>query len=65
MGGAIADRVNIPVKKVIIKAAPAIDLSARLNEFKEDKKSAVAEITSLLEKAYLDCIDEVNKTEND
>jgi len=65
MGGAIADRVNIPVKKVIIKAAPAIDLSARLNEFKEDKKSAVAEVTSLLEKAYLDCIDEVNRTEND
>ena len=65
MGGAIADRVNIPVKKVIIKAAPAIDLSARLCEFKEDKKATVGEVTSLLEKAYLDCIDEVNKTEND
>jgi hypothetical protein len=65
MGGTIADRVNIPVKKVIIKAAPAIDLSVRLDEFKKDKKAAVGEVTSLLEKAYLDCIDEVNKTEND
>jgi len=63
MGGAIADRVNIPTAKVIIKAAPAIDLSARLDEFKKDKKATIGEVTSLLEKAYLDCIEEVNKTE--
>jgi len=63
MGGAISDRVNIPAAKVIIKAAPAIDLSARLARYSEDKKTAAGETAALLEKAYLDCIDEVNKTE--
>jgi len=63
MGGAIANRVNIHPKKVIIQAGQLIDLSSRLPDFKENKKAAVEKTTSDLEKAYLDCIDEVNRTE--
>jgi len=63
MGGAIADRINIPSSRVIIKPAPVIDLSARLSQYKEDRKSAVEETKNDLEKAYLDCIEQVNRTE--
>jgi len=63
MGGAIAGRVNIHTKKVIVQAGQLIDLSSRLADFKENKKTAVEKTVSDLEKAYLDCIDEVNKTE--
>jgi len=59
MGGAFADRKNIPVEKVIIKAAPVINLSERLARYKADKKAAVAEATADLEKAFLSCIGEV------
>lgn len=62
MGGAISDRVNLP-RKVIIQAAPVINLTERLPQYKEDKKAAIAACMSDLEKAYLDCIDEVNKEE--
>jgi hypothetical protein len=60
MGGAFSSRINIPVKKVIIKAASVINLSDRLGQYKEDKKAAVADAVSDLEKAYFDCIDEVS-----
>jgi len=63
MGGAIANRVNIHPKKIIIQAGQLIDLSSRLAEFKENKKDAVEKTTGDLEKAYLDCIDEVNRNE--
>jgi len=60
MGGALSGRVNIPVKKVIIKAAPVINLSERLGRYKEDKKAAITEATSDLERAFLDCIKEMS-----
>jgi hypothetical protein len=63
MGGAFRDRVNIFPRKVIIKAAPVMNLSERLPAFHEDKKAAIAAALSDLEKAYLDCIDEANKTD--
>jgi len=63
MGGAIANRVNIHPRKVIIQAGQLIDLSSRLPEFHENKKTAVEKAVSDLEKTYLDCIDEVNRTE--
>jgi len=64
MGGAISGRINIPPRKIIIKPAPVINLSGRLSHYKDDKKSAVKEAVSDLEKAYLICIEEVNKIEN-
>jgi len=57
MGGAFSDRKNIPVEKVIIKAAPVINLSERFARYKEDKKAAVAEAAADLEKAFLSCIE--------
>jgi len=59
MGGALSGRVNIPVQKVIIKGAPVINLTERLTRYKEDKRAAVAEAASDLEKAFLDCIEEM------
>ena len=65
MGGAISGRVNIFPRKVIIKAAPVINLTERLPGYKENKKAAVAAVMPELEKAYLDCIDETNAAEKD
>ena len=61
MGGAYADRVSIFPRKVIIQAAPVINLSERLGEYKNDKKAAIAKAMSDLTKAYLDSIAEANK----
>jgi hypothetical protein len=65
MGGAISNRKNILMRKVVIQAAPVINLTERLKDYNENKKAAIAAGLSDLEKAYLDCIDEVNKTEKD
>ncbi|MCL2720155.1 MAG: acyltransferase [Treponema sp.] len=61
MGGAISKRISIPPKKIIIKPAPLIDLSSRLCQYKESKKDTVESTTADLEKAFLNCIYEVNK----
>ena len=61
MGGAYADRVSIFPRKVIIRAAPVINLSERLPAYQKDKKAAIAEAMSDLEKSYLDCISQVNQ----
>ena len=63
MGGAYSDRVSIFPRKVLIQAAPAINLSQRLPEYKRDKKAAIAKAMADLEKAYLDNITDANKTE--
>ena len=60
MGGAISGRVNIFPRKVIIQAAPVINLSEYLPHYREDKKAAIAEVMPVLEKAFTGCINEVN-----
>jgi len=65
MGGAIADRINIVPSKVIIKTAPSINLTERLSQYKENRKNAIETALADLEKAYLNCIDEVNSAEPD
>jgi len=62
MGGAISNRVNIQPSKVILISAPPINLSGRLNQYKEDRKTVITETMAALEKSYLDCIEKVNKT---
>jgi hypothetical protein len=64
MGGAFADRAYIFPQKVIIQAAPPINLSERLPLYNEDKKAAVAQAMSDLLKAYLDSIDEMKGEQN-
>jgi hypothetical protein len=61
MGGAFKDRVSLFPRKVIIHAAPVINLSERLSGYKNDKKAAIAEGLADLEKAYLDSIEEANR----
>ena len=62
MGGGFSDRVSIFPRSAVIQAAPVINLSERLSTYKKDKKAAVAEALSDLEKAYLGCIAEAGKT---
>ena len=59
MGGAFRNRVSIFPRRVIIHAAPVINLTERFSSYQADKKAAIAAAMSDLEKAYLDCIDEV------
>jgi hypothetical protein len=61
MGGAFSDRVNIFPRKVIIKAAPVINLSERLEDYRKDKNATFEKTMTDLEKAYLNCIDEMNR----
>lgn len=61
MGGAISNRKSIFPKKVFIQTAPVINLSEHLQAYKKDKKTTVAECTQALEKAYLDCIEQMGK----
>ena len=58
MGGSYANRVSIFPRMVVIRAAPVINLSERLQSFKEDKKTAVTKALEDLEKIYLNCIAE-------
>jgi len=62
MGGAISGRVNIFPRKVIIHAAPPINLTERFPQYQEDKKAVISETLSVLENAYLDCIEKINHT---
>jgi hypothetical protein len=63
MGGAYPDRISIFPRRVIIQAAPVINLSERLPEYHADKKSAVLSALKALENAYRWCIDAVNHDE--
>ncbi|MCL1959581.1 MAG: acyltransferase [Spirochaetes bacterium] len=63
MGGAFKDRLNIQTRKVIIQTGAPLNISSRLSSYSENKKSTVNELVSELEKAYLDCIKEVNENE--
>jgi len=63
MGGAYANRVSIFPRKVIIKAAPVINLTERINQYNKDKKTTTADTLSDLHKAFLDNIEEMYRTE--
>jgi hypothetical protein len=64
MGGAFSNRVYIFPKKVIIQAAPPINLTERLPSYREDKKAAVAQAMGDLLKSYLHSIDEMKGEQN-
>jgi hypothetical protein len=54
MGGAYTNRVNIHPRHITIQAGPAINLSAAMEKYRQDRKGTVQEILSLLEETYLD-----------
>jgi hypothetical protein len=55
MGGTFTERKRISPRKVIIRAAPPINLTGRLEDYKNDRKSAVEKAMADLMKAYADC----------
>jgi len=65
MGGAVEDRNNIFIRKVIIQPGPIINLSDYLPDYNKDKKATVSTVMSKLEKAFVDCINEADRTEKD
>jgi hypothetical protein len=59
MGGAYPSRVlNVHPKRVLIQVAPKIDLSARLAEYKKNKKEAIGKTMDDLFSAFQGCIHE-------
>jgi hypothetical protein len=64
MGGAFTERKRISPRKVIIRAAPPINLTGRLEDYKNDRKSAIEEAMADLMKAYADhsCTGETRET---
>jgi hypothetical protein len=60
MGGAFSDRISIFPRKVIIQAAQAINLSERLPQYRNDKKTAIEEALGDLKKAYIESINEAS-----
>ena len=63
MGGALSNRINVFPRKIIIHAAPAINLSRRLPEYKKDKKTTLNSVLNDLEKAYINSISVMNEME--
>jgi len=63
MGGAFSNRVSIFPRRVIIKTAPAINLTERLPAYRKTRKAEIAKTLADLEKAYLDNINEMNLIE--
>ncbi|MFH2115528.1 MAG: acyltransferase [Spirochaetota bacterium] len=57
-GGAISERVMVRPKKAVVVIGEALDLSARLPEWRNNRKTSVAETTAVLGSAYLACIEE-------
>ncbi|MDR2182316.1 MAG: acyltransferase [Treponema sp.] len=59
MGGAYVNRVlNVHPKRLLIQAAPVINLSERLNDYKKNKKEAIAGAMADMKTAFLNCISE-------
>jgi hypothetical protein len=61
MGGAYVNRISIFPRRVIIQAAPVINLTERLPDYNKDRKSAINAALSDLKDAFLDCISRINK----
>ncbi|MDR1389563.1 MAG: acyltransferase [Treponema sp.] len=59
MGGAYSNRVvNVHPKRLLIQAAPVINLTERLADYKKDKKDAINKAMDDMRNAFLDCINE-------
>jgi 1-acyl-sn-glycerol-3-phosphate acyltransferase len=63
MGGAYSNRKSLFARQVIIQAAPVLNLSKRLPDYRKDRKAAVKTALSDLNGLFLQCIDEVNKAD--
>ena len=57
-GGAISGRREVRPKRAVVTASAPIDLSARLEDYRRDRKSAQAAIMDELKRSYTACIKE-------
>ena len=57
-GGAISGRREVRPKRAVVVASPPIDLSARLEDYRRDRKAAQAAVTDELARSYKACIKE-------
>jgi hypothetical protein len=60
-GGQYADRKNIRSREVIIEAAPAINLSAMLEDYRKDRKAVGAAALQTLYDRFIENIGRVNR----
>lgn len=60
-GGAVSGRKNVRPMKAIVVAAEPIDLSKRLQGYRENRRGAASEATAALEAAYISCIEEIRR----
>ncbi|MDR1597243.1 MAG: acyltransferase [Treponema sp.] len=64
MGGSyVAQNFNIFPRRVIIQAGEPINLTDKLPGYSQGRKTAIQSAMNDLLKAYMDCIEEVNKTD--
>jgi hypothetical protein len=63
MGGGYPNRVNHFPRRVIIQAAPPINLSERLPAYHRDKKASINQAMEDLKEAYIKCIEAVNDSD--
>jgi hypothetical protein len=57
-GGAISGRVDVRPKRAVVAFAGPMDLSARLGDYRADRKAATAYALGELMQAYRSCIKE-------
>jgi hypothetical protein len=58
-GGAISERIMVRPKKAVVVVGETLDLSARLPQWRQNRKACTAETTADLGSAYLSCIEEI------
>jgi 1-acyl-sn-glycerol-3-phosphate acyltransferase len=63
MGGGYSNRKNILPRKVVIQTSPPMNLTERLPAYKQDRKTAISDAMADLEKAYMDSIEAINKSD--
>ncbi|MFI5367515.1 MAG: hypothetical protein ACHQ1F_00745, partial [Spirochaetia bacterium] len=56
VGGDISDRPNLLRKRAVVMAAEPIDVSARLPDYRRNRKAAVEAVTAAIAGAYEGCI---------
>lgn len=57
-GGAISGRLEVRPKRAVVTASAPIDLSARLDDYRRDRKAAQAAVMDELKRSYTACIKE-------
>ena len=60
-GGNISDRIGISPKRAIVVIGEPIIVSDSMDRYRGNRKGAIDALTGELERAYLSCIEEMQK----